>query len=246
MARLQAQPPVDTVLIDLDGTLIPMDQAAFIRAYREELARFLRARGWEDARAAIDALMRSVFLMIQNDGGATNRERFWAAFEAAQGVRVRALEAELDGFYGRGGGFDAVRRVLGPARDVRGLLALLRRGGRTVYLATNPIFPAVAVRTRLAWIGLTEADFAGVTTYENSRYCKPNPAYYREILRRLGAAPARCLMIGNNPSDDMSALEAGLSGYLVTDYLENERGLPVEPYRHGTFAELMAFAASLP
>ena len=98
MARLQAQPPVDTVLIDLDGTLIPMDQAAFIRAYREELSRFLRARGWEDARAAIDALMRSVFLMIQNDGGATNRERFWAAFEAALGARVRALEAELDGF----------------------------------------------------------------------------------------------------------------------------------------------------
>ena len=88
MARLQAQPPVDTVLIDLDGTLIPMDQTAFIRAYSEELARFLRARGWEDARTAIDALMRSVFLMIQNDGGATNRERFWAAFEAALGARV--------------------------------------------------------------------------------------------------------------------------------------------------------------
>jgi FMN phosphatase YigB (HAD superfamily) len=244
MERMIETRRIDTVLLDLDGTLIPMEQQAFLDAYFAELARFLAGHGYRDARATLGALMAGVEAMIRNDGGATNRERFWDAFCARLGGEARALEGALTAFYA--GAFDGVRRVLGPARDVRGLLERLRAGGRTLYLATNPLFPAVAVRTRLTWIGLTEADFAGITTYENSRFCKPNPNYYREILHRLGAAPARCLMIGNNPSDDMSALQAGLSGYLVTDYLENERGLPIEPYRHGTFAELLAFAETLP
>lgn len=234
---------IDTVLIDLDGTLIPMEQQAFIDAYFSDLARFLAGYGYRDARTLLSALMRGVEAMIRNDGGATNRERFWAVFSAALGEEVRALEPALEGFYGNE--FDAVRRVLGPARDVRGLLERLRGRGRTVYLATNPLFPPVAVQTRLGWIGLTPADFDGITTYDNSRYCKPNPDYYREILARLGCAPETCLMIGNNPSDDMSALQVGLSGYLVTDYLENEYHMDITPFRRGTFDELMEFAAAL-
>ena len=50
-------------------------------------------------------------------------------------------------------------------------------------------------------------------------------------------------MIGNNPSDDMSALQAGLRGFLVTDYLENEQGLDIAPFCRGTFSELTALAA---
>lgn len=238
---------VDTVLIDLDGTLIPMEQQAFIDAYFSDLARFMAGYGYTDAPALLGALMRGVKAMIQNDGGATNRERFWAVFCEALGEGVRAVEPALEGFYG--GAFDAVRRVLDPAaagRDVRALLALLRgENRRTVYLATNPLFPPVAVETRLRWIGLTPADFDGITTYDNSRYCKPNPAYYTEILERLGRPPETALMIGNNPSDDMSALKAGLSGYLVTDYLENEYNMDIAPFRRGSFAELTAFAAGL-
>ncbi len=239
----------DTILIDLDGTLIPMEQQAFIDAYFSDLARFLAGYGYRDARALLGALMHGVKAMIQNDGGATNRERFWTVFAGELGDGVRALEPALGGFYG--GAFDAVRRVLDPTasgreRDVRALLGLLRgERQRTVYLATNPLFPPVAVETRLGWVGLTPADFDGITTYDNSRYCKPNPAYYTEILARLGRAPETCLMIGNNPSDDMSALKAGLSGYLVTDYLENEYGMDITPFCRGSFEDLMAFAQTL-
>ena len=232
---------IDTVLLDLDGTLIPMEQQAFLDAYFADLARFVAGYGYRDVRALLDALMRGVGAMIQNDGGATNRERFWDAFSAVLGRQVRELEPALLGFYRHE--FDAVRRVLGPARDVRRLLALLRGPGRTLYLATNPLFPPVAVETRLGWIGLTPADFAGMTTYDNSHFCKPNPDYYREILARLGRRPETCLMVGNNPSDDMSALQAGLHGFLVTDYLENEQGLDIAPFCHGTFFELTALAA---
>lgn len=47
----------DTILIDLDGTLIPMEQQAFIDAYFSDLARFLAGYGYRDARALLGALM---------------------------------------------------------------------------------------------------------------------------------------------------------------------------------------------
>ena len=114
----------------------------------------------------------------------------------------------------------------------------LREKGYTLVLATNPIFPRAAVETRLRWVGLTAEDFACITTYENSRRCKPNPDYYRDILQQINVQPSDCLMIGNNPVDDMSAAQAGLNVFLVTDCLENPKGLPIAPYPNGTFDAL--------
>ena len=53
-------------------------------------------------------------------------------------------------------------------------------------------------------------------------------------------------MVGNNPVDDMAALQAGLAVYLVTDCLENPGGVTVEDYPHGSFRELEASLERLP
>ena len=95
-------------------------------------------------------------------------------------------------------------------------------------------------------MGLTQADFDWVTTYENSRRSKPSPAYYRDILERMGKRGSQCLMAGNNPSDDMSARETGMEVFLVTDCLENPKGLPIDGYPRGSFRELEARLAALP
>ena len=117
----------------------------------------------------------------------------------------------------------------------------LRERGLTLCLATNPVFPRVAVETRLSWIGLSFADFSSVTTYETAHFCKPNLGYYRETLAAIGKAPGECIMVGNNPVDDLSSLELGLSGFLVTDYLENGTGADITPYRRGDFKAMVAF-----
>ena len=43
--------------------------------------------------------------------------------------------------------------------------------------------------------GLSTDDFALITTYDNSSYCKPNPKYYVEILEKFGLKPEECLMV---------------------------------------------------
>ena len=234
---------LNTILFDLDGTLAPFHQDEFIHAYFKALVRRLAPLGWDGERL-VAALWSGVDAMVKNDGGQTNRQRFWEVFVRELGGRALELERILDDFYA--GDFDAVRCVLRENVDRKPLLRSLREKGYTLVLATNPIFPAVAVETRLGWVGLSRADFDAVTTYENSRSSKPSPDYYRAILEQMGRRGEECLMIGNNPVDDMAALEAGLAVYLVTDCLENPGGLPVEDYPHGSFQAAEAMLEGLP
>lgn len=116
--------------------------------------------------------------------------------------------------------------------------ALKARGYR-VALATNPIFPAIATQSRIRWAGLLPEDFALCTTYENTAYCKPNPAYYADVAARLGVAPQECLMVGNDVQEDMIASQLGMRVFLLTDCLINRTHVPLESYPHGGFPELL-------
>ena len=234
---------LNTILFDLDGTLAPFIQDEFVHVYFKALVKRLIPMGYDGERL-VEALWKGVDAMVANDGTQTNRQRFWEVFTRELGIQALALESILDDFYARE--FDGVRSVLKGETNRAPLIRGLREKGYTVVLATNPIFPAVAVETRLSWVGLAGADFAWVTTYENSRRSKPNPDYYRDILTRIGRRGEECLMIGNNPVDDMAALEAGMSVYLVTDCIENPGGVPVERYPHGSFQELEASLERLP
>lgn len=234
---------LNTILFDLDGTLAPFQQDEFVRVYFGLLVRRLVPMGY-DGEKLVRALWKGVDAMIGNSGAVTNRQVFWECFTREMGMQALALETILDDFYATD--FDGARSCLTARTDRSGLIRSLREKGYTLVLATNPIFPAVAVETRLRWVGLTQADFDWVTTYENSRRSKPSPAYYRDILERMGKRGGQCLMAGNNPSDDMSARETGMEVFLVTDCLENPKGLPIDGYPRGSFRELEARLAALP
>lgn len=233
----------NTILFDLDGTLVPFLQDEFVHSYFNALVRRLTPMGYDGERL-VQALWKGVDAMVDNDGALTNRQVFWEVFTRELGVQALALESILDDFYARE--FDGVRAVLRENVDRSGLIRFLREQGYTLVLATNPVFPAVAVETRLHWVGLAGTDFDWVTTYENSRSSKPNPAYYWDILARIGKQGGECLMVGNNPVDDMAAREVGMEVYLATDYLENPNGLPLDVWPGGSFRELETRLASLP
>ena len=232
-----------TILFDLDGTLAPFVQEDFVNAYFKALTGRLTPMGY-DSEKLVAALWKGVAAMVSNDGQATNRQVFWACFTQELGIQALALEGILDDFYARE--FDTARTALRQSVDHGPLIRGLREKGYGLVLATNPIFPAVAVETRLGWVGLTGVDFDYITTYENSRRSKPNPGYYRDILEHIGSTPEECVMIGNNPVDDMAAQQVGISVYLVTDCVENPKNLPIDGYRQGTFCELANLLAALP
>jgi len=95
-----------------------------------------------------------------------------------------------------------------------------------------------ALRQRLEWAGLDPDGFELITAYENSGYCKPNPAYYTEIAQKLGVDPGQCLMVGNDAREDLAAGKAGMDVFLLTTCLLNRDEIDISAYDHGDLEAL--------
>ena len=137
--------------------------------------------------------------------------------------------------------FQKAQSVCGFHPMAAEVVHLLQEKGIRVVLATNPIFPAIATESRIRWAGLTPADFELYTTYENIGFCKPNPEYYKEILKRIELKPEECLMVGNDVTEDMVAKTLGMDVFLLTDCMINKENADISEYKQGGFAELAEF-----
>lgn len=233
---------ITTVLFDLDGTLLPMDQNVFIKAYFGGLASRLAPHGYEPKKL-IDSIWQGTAAMVKNNGDVPNEERFWQGFEAAYGKPARQDEEHFAAFYRED--FDKVSSSCGYTPAAREIIDTVKACGLRTALATNPIFPAMATERRIAWAGLSSSDFELVTTYENSRFCKPNLDYYRDVMQTLGVTPEECLMVGNDVVEDMVAETLGTRVFLLTDNLINSKNADISVYPHGSYAELLTFIKNL-
>ncbi len=198
---------IKAVLFDLDGTLLPMDQDLFLKAYLGSLAEKMVPRGYEP-KAFLNAMWAGTAKMVKNDGSATNEAVFWKTFGEIVGQKYVDDLPYIDRFYIED--FDKVQKVCGYTPRAAELIRSLKQNGIRVALATNPLFPQIATYKRIAWAGLSPEDFEICTTYENAYFSKPNPQYFAEIAKALGVAPEDCLMVGNDVEDDMTAGELGM------------------------------------
>ena len=233
---------ISTILFDLDGTLLPMDQDKFVKSYIGRMARKLAPYGY-DPELLTAGLWKGTGAMVKNTGEKTNEDVFWSVFNVILGKDCKADEALFMEYYrnefqfvAKDCGFDPLAAE--AIREIKGL-------GYQVALATNPLFPAIATHSRAKWAGLNPEDFELITTYENSRHCKPNPDYYRDILATLNLEPENCVMVGNDVQEDMVAESLGMKVFLLTDSLINRTGEDIRRYPHGSFGELMTFIREL-
>lgn len=215
-----------------------MDQDAFLKAYLGGLARKMAPCGY-DPKALVDGIWAGTGAMVKNDGSAGNDAVFWSCFSKVMGRDCRADEPIFEAFYQNE--FQQVRQVCGYDENAAKVIAFLKEKGCRVALATNPLFPAIATCSRVRWAGLRAEDFELITTYENSRHCKPNPAYYQDILEALGEQGENCIMVGNDVGEDMVARDLGLDVFLLTPCLINRNQADIDQYPHGGFEELLAY-----
>ena len=226
------------VLFDLDGTLLPMDQDVFVNGYFGYLVKKMEPHGYEPQK-----LIRSIWggteAMVKNEGSMTNEEAFWQYFVSVYGEDARRDIRLFEEFYAVD--FQKAKKLCGFTPKAAETVALVRSLGATPVLATNPLFPQIATQSRIRWAGLSPEDFALYTTYENICWCKPNPEYYREILRRIDLPAEECVMVGNDVSEDMAAEGLGMKVFLLTDCLINKRKEDIRRWPHGGFEALQSF-----
>ena len=234
---------IKAVLFDLDGTLLPMDQDIFVKAYFGALCKKLAPLGYEPKRV-VDTIWRGTEAMVKNDGSCLNREVFWNVFLKAYGEKARHDLEVFDDFYEKD--FDReVRPSCGYNPEAAEVVEKIKGMGYRVILATNPIFPTSATLSRIKWAGLDKDSFEMITTYDNSRHCKPNLDYYRDILNAIGLSGEECLMVGNDVGEDMVAQKLGMKVFLLPECLINKQGKDISEYNHGNMTDLLNYIKSL-
>ena len=231
------------IMFDLDGTLLPMDMKVFSNGYFVDLNEKCKDFNF-DLKEFISAVWSGTHAMMKNDGSVTNRDAFWKRFEEIMHVSPELVDPVCLDFYQNE--FKNAVRFTSPTPKAKIAVETAREKADLVILATNPLFPMVGQITRLSWLDLKVSDFDLVTSYEEERFCKPNPQYFVSVMERMNLKPSECLMIGNDEYEDMfCASSLGIDCYLITDtMIEN-------PEHHwdgprGTYDEMLEMLKSLP
>jgi FMN phosphatase YigB (HAD superfamily) len=229
---------VKAILFDLDDTLLGNSMETFVPAYLQAIARHMG--DLIPAERLIAELMRATQTMDANDGsGPTNEDAFAAAFYPAVGYAQDELKPIFEQFYRDE--FPKLQPLTQTRSEARLLVEWAFDHALHVVIATNPMFPRTAVEQRLAWAGVpvSEFDYALVTVYEDMHATKSHPAYYREILARVGHQPDESLMVGDDWAGDIvQATRVGIPTYWIAG---PEKAPPTDdamPIGQGTLADL--------
>ncbi|MDO4754421.1 MAG: HAD family hydrolase [Bacillota bacterium] len=225
------------ILLDLDGTLLPMEQDQFTKAYFKALT--VRMAPFRHADELIQSIWTGTEAMIRNDGSKKNEQAFWDTYVKIFGDSAREDEPHFWDFYQNH--FPKVKSACGFTPKAKELIQKVKSHGLQPVLASNPLFPLIAQRERMTWAGVDPDDFIHITSYENSSYCKPNPRYYQEILEHIGAKPEECLMIGNDAHEDMAASKLGIHVFLLTECLINKNTIDVTQFPAGNYQDLFRY-----
>lgn len=208
------------VLFDLDNTLVLYDEAHFYEGYFRGISPlFADLLPPERFR---ERLIRATRSLIENPGDKRNSAYFMDHFLEGMGERSDDLWARFYRFYETG--FDRIAPAVTLPERLHAVFAALLKTPLTLVLASNPIFPLSVQLKRLAWTGIDADVFGLVTHIDNMSFCKPSIGYYQQICQKTDTLPEACLMVGNDPVNDMAAARAGLKTYLARDDRDDGSG----------------------
>lgn len=199
------------VLFDLDGTLLDVEVREFLQRYF--LALQVVVAPQFPGVDLVPAILASTDAMQRSHPGLTNSEVFAKDFTARTGLDLEANWPVFERFYREV--FPTLGTGYGPVAGAREAIAAARALGWRVAIATQPIFPLVAIEHRLAWAGLRDVRFDAITSYETMQACKPQVGYFLQVCGMIGCAPGDCVMVGDDADADMAAGALGIRTYFV-------------------------------
>jgi len=193
---------IKALLLDLDGTLLDHNIDDFLRGYLKRLSAYMAP--WVEPDRLVPQLLKSTSVMLANRHPARTLERTFAEdFYPALGTPEGELLAHFEDFYRQE--FPKLISLTRKREAAARLVSSAMNAGLRVAVATNPLFPRIAIDHRLEWAGVPSGPFpySAVTSYETFHSAKPQLAYYTEILGHLGVHAAEAAMIGDNVLDDL-------------------------------------------
>lgn len=195
-----------TVLFDLDGTLLQNEDSVFIPAYIDLLGNYL-GKDVPSQKIQLAVLKATQIMEDNKDPTKTLEECFDDYFYSKIGLSKSNLQIDIERFYREF--FPDLRIYTSELEEAKSLTNKLIDKRTDLVIATNPLFPRVAITQRILWANLKPLieDYALITSYENFHFAKPNPAYYAEILANLGWPEGPVVMVGNDWMRDIIPAE---------------------------------------
>jgi FMN phosphatase YigB (HAD superfamily) len=204
-----------TLLVDLDDTLLNTNIDTFIPAYFQALSQDLAPHVAPERM--LRALMAGTNQMLASvDSSQSLEQVFGAVFYPQIDSPGEKITDAIDNFY------DHVYPTLGrytiPKPEAKPFIDWALSQGFRIAIATDPLFPQKATHQRLRWAGFEPEQFQIVSSFEHFHFTKTHPAYYAEILGRMGWHDGPVLMVGNDLERDiLPAKKLGLATYHVGD-----------------------------
>ncbi|MCG3226578.1 MAG: HAD family hydrolase [Candidatus Heimdallarchaeota archaeon] len=212
----------EAFLFDLDGTLINFDLQIFIKTYLGAASQsFIDLI--PNPEIFYKELLSSTDVMEKaNNPDTTALDDFLLDFCPKFEVNCDEIRNRFLQFYQKG--FNAIKPLITQMDGAILLLQDIKENypNAKVVLATNPVYPFIAIEKRMEWGAIPQKFFDLITHAENSNFCKLNDKYWFEILGKIDANPSSSLVIGNDGLRDMGAKKHGFKTFLVENALENE------------------------
>lgn len=209
------------ILFDLDNTLILFDEVKFFKAYIRRVAPIMS--DLVSPHILWRLVLNATKAVLHNNGDLTNREVFYHIFSQGLGEQTEEIWNRFQRFYETE--FEHLKSLVTANKGVYDIFADLLTSGIKIVIASNPFWPSLAMEKRMSWAGIRKEQVNLITHLENMHFCKPRLEYYQEICQKIGTNPEDCLMIGDDPYNDMVAGRIGMKTFLVTDSLKIQNPL---------------------
>ena len=231
-----------TFFFDLDGTLLPIDGKKFEELYFNGLS--ARFTDLYSPAEFVQLIWNATKAMVADTRPVTNETAFMEALGSVVNGNLGEMQNRFTDFYITG--FDKVREAVIENAEVHESIRLLKEKGYDLVIATNPMFPRLAIEKRIDWTGLNRSDFSYVTSFEDNHYCKPQPMFFQELLDTLKKTPAEVIMVGNDVEEDLVAGNLGIKTYLITNHCINRKNKAVVADHIGDYKDFLTFVEGLP
>ncbi len=233
---------INTILFDLDGTLLSIENTQFEKIYFGGLSQAFK--DLYPAEQLIKMIWDATKIMVLDTTLRTNELIFMEALGSVVKDKLPELQDRFMRFYETD--FDQIKAAVTVRPEILKAIENLKQKGYTLVIATNPMFPKLAIEKRISWTGLNREDFIYVSSFEKNHYCKPQPQFFKEILKDIKKSPEECLMVGNDAQEDMVATTIGIKTYLITNHLAIQKKPIFIADHQGNYADFLTFVQALP
>jgi FMN phosphatase YigB (HAD superfamily) len=235
-----------TLLLDLDDTLLTNNIETFIPNYLKVLSGHMAS--YVDPLKFASQLLKATGTMIANERpDQTLSTIFDSSFYPVLGIDPQESQSEIENFYNTV--FPTLKSLTAPRPQAVELVEEAFEREYKVAIATNPLFPSIAINQRLDWANLPvdKYNFSIVSSYDSFHYAKPNPAYYAEILAQTGWTEGAVVMVGNDAKDDIAAARSlGLAAFHVASQQPSDPPIGKPLWATGELADVIPWIDSHP